>query len=32
MNDKLHQLLADLRLKGMAQTLDQELLLITTQI
>ena len=25
MNDKLHQLLADLRLKGMAQALDQEL-------
>ena len=25
MNDKLHQLLADLRLKGMAQSLDQEL-------
>jgi DNA replication protein DnaC len=25
MNDKLHQILADLRLKGMAQSLDQEL-------
>ena len=25
MNDKIHQLLADLRLKGMAQALDQEL-------